>query len=59
MKKIIPLLTVILLLMTSAHAAWFSDDDKPKTTTAQDHKTYTLKLAEVIVAKPSGMRTCH
>jgi hypothetical protein len=46
MKKIIPLLTVILLLMTSAHAAWFSDDDKPKTTTTQDHKTYTLKLAE-------------
>ncbi|VVM26324.1 TRAP transporter solute receptor, unknown substrate 6 [uncultured Gammaproteobacteria bacterium] len=46
MKKIIPLLTVILLLMTSAHAAWFGDDDKPKTTTAQDHKTYTLKLAE-------------
>jgi hypothetical protein len=46
MKKIIPLLTVILLLMTSAHAAWFGDDDKPKTTTTQDHKTYTLKLAE-------------
>jgi hypothetical protein len=44
MKKIIPLLTVILLLMTSVHAAWFSDDDKPKTTTAQDHKTYTLKF---------------
>jgi TRAP-type mannitol/chloroaromatic compound transport system substrate-binding protein len=32
--------------MTSAHTAWFGDDDKPKTTTAQDHKTYTLKLAE-------------
>jgi TRAP-type mannitol/chloroaromatic compound transport system substrate-binding protein len=32
--------------LTSAHTAWFSDDDKPKTTTAQDHKTYTLKLAE-------------
>jgi hypothetical protein len=43
------LLTVILLLMTSAHAAWFSDDDKPKTTTTQDHKTYTLKLAETCV----------
>jgi TRAP-type mannitol/chloroaromatic compound transport system substrate-binding protein len=46
MKKIIPLLTVVLLLMTSAHTAWFGDDDKPKTTTTQDHKTYTLKLAE-------------
>jgi TRAP-type mannitol/chloroaromatic compound transport system substrate-binding protein len=46
MKKIIPLLTVILLLMTSAHAAWFGDDDNPKSTTAQDHKAYTLKSAE-------------
>ncbi|VVM21242.1 hypothetical protein BSPWISOXPB_8039 [uncultured Gammaproteobacteria bacterium] len=27
-----------------------ADDDKPKTTTTQDHKTYTLKLAETCQA---------
>ncbi|CAB5502599.1 TRAP transporter solute receptor, unknown substrate 6 [uncultured Gammaproteobacteria bacterium] len=45
MKKIIQLFTAILLLITTANATWFNNDDKPKTAT-QDNKTYTLRLAE-------------
>ncbi len=47
MKKIIQLLTTASLLITTANANWFNNDDKPKPeSTIQNNKTYTLKLAE-------------
>ncbi len=32
MKKIIQLFTTALLIITTANAGWFNNDDKPKTT---------------------------
>jgi TRAP-type mannitol/chloroaromatic compound transport system substrate-binding protein len=46
MKKILPLL-VITALSTNVYSGWFSNDDKGKTPSLENHqKTYTLKLAE-------------